>query len=91
MNRPHLAAEMPSHRPISRAKIKYFCVSAKFFNEKITHMRFSRGDLACSEGCLLLILLVSIDDDAGNDQHDNECNVIPFHSVNWGFIGLEIE
>ena len=40
---------------------------------------------------LLLILLVSIDDDAGNDQHDNECNIIPFHSVSWGFIGLEIE
>ena len=54
-------------------------------------MRFSQGDLACSEGCLLLILLVSIDDDAGNDQHDNECNIIPFHSVNWGVIGLEIE
>ena len=54
-------------------------------------MRFSRGDFACSEGCLLLILLVSIDDDAGNDQHDNECDVIPFHSFNWGVIGLELE
>ena len=91
MHRAHLAAEMLSHRPISLAKIKFFCVSAKFFNEKIPHMRLSRGDFACSEGCLLLILLVSIDDDAGNDQHDYECNIIPFHSVNWGFIGLEIE
>jgi hypothetical protein len=33
-------------------------------------------------GVLLFILLVSVDDDAGNDQHDNECDIIPFHSVN---------